>query len=120
MKKLFLSACAILSLLTLSQTAAAATQEIRVIAIENAGVKFWLPSTIVVHKGDTVKLNLENKILDKAGNVHGFEIPDYKIMEVVESGKPKVVEFKADKAGIFTMKCQLHPAHMGGQLVVLE
>jgi len=26
----------------------------------------------------------------------------------------------ADKAGIFPIICQLHPAHVGGQLVVLE
>jgi nitrosocyanin len=116
MRNLLLSAL----LLLCTSTAHAATQEIRVVAIENGGVKFWLPATIVVHKGDTVKLNLENKIMDKAGNVHGFEIPEYKVMEVVEAGKPKTVTFTADKAGIFTMKCQLHPAHMGGQLVVLE
>ena len=31
-----------------------------------------------------------------------------------------VVEFVADKSGIFQISCQLHPAHVGGQLLVLE
>jgi len=38
---------------------------------------------------------------------------------VVDRGEPKEVEFVADKVGIFPTICQLHPAHVGGQLVVL-
>ena len=37
-----------------------------------------------------------------------------------DRGQPKTVEFTADRAGIFPIICQLHPAHVGGQLVVLE
>ena len=39
--------------------------------------------------------------------------------EVVGRGETKTVTFKADKPGVFPMVCQLHPAHVGGQLVVL-
>jgi hypothetical protein len=35
-------------------------------------------------------------------------------------GKSEIIEFKADKAGIFPIICHLHPAHVGTQLVVLE
>jgi hypothetical protein len=30
------------------------------------------------------------------------------------------VEFVADKAGLFKMFCQIHPKHIGGQLLILE
>ena len=52
-------------------------------------------------------------------NQHGFAIPAYKVAEVVNRGEPKQVEFTADQDGVFPIICQLHPAHVGGQLVVL-
>ncbi len=87
------------------------------VAVEVNGVKAWLPSTLVVNKGDHVKIHLVNKIPGK-NSVHGFAIDGYKVEELVTS-KGKDVEFVADKTGIFQMRCQLHPAHLGGQLVVL-
>jgi len=39
---------------------------------------------------------------------------------VVPGEKTANVKFVADKAGIFPIKCQLHPAHVTGQLIVLE
>ena len=50
---------------------------------------------------------------------HGFAIPAYNVQEVVNRGEPKTVEFTADKAGVFPISCQLHPAHVAGQLVVV-
>ncbi len=34
--------------------------------------------------------------------------------------KPETVDFVADKAGLFRIWCHLHPAHLPGQLLVLE
>ena len=80
--------------------------------------KFWLPSTIVVEPGDKVTLTLKNEVPGSAVT-HGFELPAFKISAVVTRGdKPKVVHFTADKAGIYPYYCQLHPGHVGGQLVV--
>ena len=79
--------------------------------------KFWLPSTIVVDQGDKVEITLRNEV-PGAGNQHGFAIPGYNIEKVVTAGKPEKVEFTADKAGLFTFGCQLHPGHVGGQLIV--
>jgi len=79
--------------------------------------KFWLPSTIVVEPGDKVTLTLKNEVPGTAVT-HGFELPQYKISEVVTRGKPDVVHFTADKPGIYPYYCQLHPAHIGGQLIV--
>lgn len=80
--------------------------------------KFWLPSTIVVEPGDKVTLTLKNEV-PGTSVTHGFELPAYNISEVVTRGeKPKVVHFTADKPGIYPYYCQLHGAHIGGQLIV--
>jgi len=90
-----------------------------VVNVEYEGTKLWLPGTITVKKGTKVTLKLINNV-PADPNQHGFAIPDYKVAEIVTRGEPKTVEFVADKAGIFPIICQLHPAHVGGQLVVLE
>ena len=92
--------------------------EVQSVAVEVNGTKFWIPSHITVNKGDTVKLHLVSKV-PAPNTVHGFAIEAFKIAEVVD-GKGKDIEFVADKEGIFPIKCHLHPAHIGGQLVVLE
>src|SRR5262249_31616817 len=81
------------------------------------GSKIWVPSTLVVKKGTKVKLKLINNVTSDP-NQHGFAIPAYNIAEVITRGEPKQIEFTADKEGIFPIICQLHPAHVGGQLVV--
>jgi len=90
-----------------------------IVNIEYEGSKIWVPTTIVAHKGDKVALKLINNVPSDPSQ-HGFAIPDYKIAEIVDRGQPKTVEFTADRAGVFPIICQLHPAHVGGQLVVLE
>jgi nitrosocyanin len=97
---------------------AAETHMIQEDAVEINGAKFWFPSEIIVKKGDTVKIHAVSKI-PGANPTHGFAIDAYKIQEVVDA-KGKDIEFVADKAGIFPIRCQLHPAHVGGQLVVLD
>ena len=90
-----------------------------IVNVEYEGTKVWVPSTIVAHKGDKVALKLVNNVPSDPSQ-HGFAIPDYKIAEIVDRGQPKTVEFTADRAGTFPIICQLHPAHVGGQLLVLE
>ena len=86
--------------------------------IEYEGSKLWLPGTLVVKKGSKVTLKLINNVPSDP-NQHGFTIPAYNIAEVVTRGEPKTIEFVADKEGVFPIACQLHPAHIGGELVVL-
>jgi heme/copper-type cytochrome/quinol oxidase subunit 2 len=90
-----------------------------VVNIEFEGTKIWVPGTLVVHKGDKVKLKLINNVKSDP-NQHGFAIPAFNVAAVVDRGEPKEIEFVADKAGIFPTSCQLHPAHVGGELVVLQ
>jgi nitrosocyanin len=87
--------------------------------VEYEGTKIWLPGTLTVKKGTKVTLKLINNVPSDPKE-HGFAIPAYNIAETVLRGEPKTVEFTADKAGIFPIICHLHPAHVGGQLVVLE
>ena len=89
-----------------------------VVNVEYEGSKLWLPGTLVVKKGSKVTLKLINNVPSDP-NQHGFTIPAYNIAEVVTRGEPKTVEFVADKDGVFPIACQLHPAHVGGELVVL-
>ena len=93
------------------------TKAFTVVSVETDGVKFWLPSALIVDQGDKVKLTLKNEV-PGASNQHGFTIPAYNITEIVTRGEPKTITFVADKAGVFPYSCQLHPAHVGGQLVV--
>lgn len=79
-------------------------------------VKIWEPTSIFARKGDTVTLRLINRHTDE----HGWEIAAYGIKEVVDGGKARDLKFTADKVGVFPIKCHLHPAHVVGQLVVLE
>ena len=79
-------------------------------------VKIWEPTSIIAKKGDRVTLRLVNKHADE----HGYEIAAFGVKEVVAGDKTASVSFTADKAGVFPIKCQLHPAHVVGQLVVLE
>jgi heme/copper-type cytochrome/quinol oxidase subunit 2 len=95
-----------------------ATMSFTVVNVEYEGTKIWVPTTLVVKKGTTVKLKLINKVPSDP-NQHGFAIPAYNIAEVVTRGEDKTLEFKADKDGIFPINCQLHPAHVAGELVVL-
>jgi nitrosocyanin len=90
-----------------------------VVNIEYENTKIWVPSTLVVHKGDVVKIKLINNVPSDP-NQHGFAIPALNVGAVVNRGEPKDIEFKAEKAGVFPITCQLHPAHVAGQLIVLD
>ena len=102
--------------LSLSQFTQAATVEIQETAFEMNGTKIWYPPVILAKKGDTVKIHAVSKIGGK-NNVHGFAIDQFKVQSLVDE-KGTDIEFIADKAGIFPIRCHLHPAHIGGQLLV--
>lgn len=111
MKKLIGLCCLVLSL-----SVAAETRSITLVNHENEGVKQWLPGTIIAKKGDVVEITLINNV---PSGVHGFFIPDFNVRKEVKKGAKEVVKFTADKEGLFQMKCHMHPAHVGGQLLVI-
>src|SRR5215470_6171990 len=111
-----LSSILTFSFMWLPAASQAGMRELTVVNIETPqAVKIWEPPTLVVKKGDVVKLKLINKLEQE----HGYRIAEFKIEKVVPGGQADTVEFTADREGIFTIDCQLHPAHIQGQLVVL-
>lgn len=100
----------------LSLSAFAEKRSITLVNYETDGVKQWLPGTIIVKKGDDVELTLINNV---PSGVHGFFIPAFDVRKDVKKGVKEVVTFKATKDGLFDMKCHLHPAHVGGQILVM-
>jgi len=96
---------------------ARAVKKFTLVSVLIGETKFWLPSTIIVDQDDKVQLTLKNQVPGPE-NQHGFTIPDYSIVTLVTRGTPTVIDFTADKPGVFPYFCQLHPAHVGGQLVV--
>ena len=75
------------------------------------------PSTIEVSKGDKVRL-----IVTSADVPHGIAIPEYGINERLDPGKPKTIEFTADKEGTFTAFCSVFcgsgHSNMKGKIIV--
>lgn len=76
------------------------------------------PETLVVEKGDSVKITINNK----SPISEGFSIDEYGIKEVIKAGESKTITFKADKVGAFVIWCQLHPKniHLPGTLNVID
>jgi len=91
-------------------------RKITIVNYEINGVKQWNPGNIAGYEGETLEITLINK----AKGPHGFMIPSHDVTEVVGKGKEKKVTFKLKEEGIYPMKCHLHPAHIGGQLIVLD
>lgn len=124
MKRLPLLTAAVVLAMSLSAPARAdeekaADREISLINIKYQGKIMWLPNPLIVQEGENVRLTLFNNVQDDP-NVHGFSIPEFGVKANVEREKPLTVEFTASKAGLFETNCHLHPAHLKGQILVLE
>jgi nitrosocyanin len=94
-------------------------REFKSVNFEVKGNKIWSPATFIVKKGDHVKITLINTL----SAIHAFAIEGYDVnvqVNFADKDNTKVVEFNADKPGIFRIYCSMHPGHIGGQLVVLE
>ena len=98
---------------------AQSTTDVTLVNVEFKGTKIWVPGPVVVKKGDTVRIKAINNVKSDPP-VHGLAIEAYGIQALINVGKSEIIEFKADKAGIFPIICHLHPPHVGTQLVVLE
>src|SRR5687767_11177591 len=83
-----------------SRAADGPTRELTLINIKYQGKIVWLPSPIMMKKGETLRLTLVNNVQDDP-NVHGFSIPQFGVKADVVRDTPLVIEFKADKAGLF-------------------
>jgi len=100
-----------------SSSSSWADRTITLVNHEFEGTKQWLPGTIAAYVGETITINLIN---NTPSGVHGFHIPDFNQRVDIKKGEKKSISFVANKVGIFDMKCHLHPAHVGGQLIIME
>ena len=73
------------------------------------GHTFYSPVTITVNKGDAVRiiaLSVPGTGIETYGHNHGFTIDAYNIDVIAASEKsPVIVQFIADKSGIFPIHC---------------
>ena len=104
---------ALVSVHPAAQTASPA-RTVTLVNVEASGAKIWLPSSVAARPGEQVTLKLENKL----DAVHGFSIDEYGIHVVVPATGMQEVTFTA-KRGASRFYCQLHPAHIGGDVIVL-
>lgn len=116
MRAMFISLFGVLFLT--GSLAFAETRDIKMVTVDISGTKVWLPSSVVVYKGDKVRIHATTKVAAPA-NVHGLAIKEFKVVEAVDENG-KTIEFIASKTGVFPLYCHLHEAHVGGQLVVLD
>ena len=97
-------------------TAEPAGSEVKEFRIEARQFLFD-PGVIEVSKGDRVRL-----VITSVDVPHGFSILEYGINERLDVGKPKVIEFVADKESTFTSFCSVAcgagHGSMKGQLIV--
>lgn len=112
-----LAVCAVLYP-RLAESQGEAVRSFSLVNLEYKGTKVWVPGTLIAKKGEKVVIKLVN---NTPSGKHGFAIDAFSVKtEVAADGQPVTVEFKAAEAGLFTIHCHLHPAHIGGQLLVLE
>ncbi len=89
--------------------------------------KFGIPpdqfslGSIVVNKGDTVKIHFINLEPVETQEHHTFTLSaPYAIDADINAGEDTIIEFTATEAGVFEYVCTYHEPTMSGQLVVLD
>lgn len=89
-------------------------KEFTLLNVELEGSKIWLPGVLVLKRGEEVKLKLINKHKDP----HGFAVDELKLQAVVQGASTGEAVVKPTRTGTFRSYCHLHPAHIGGQIIV--
>ena len=75
----------------LSPASRADTREFTVVNIETPqAVKIWEPPSVMVKKGDIVKI----KLINKSEQEYGYRIADFKVEKVVQGGQAETRIFR--------------------------
>lgn len=107
-----------LALLLIAPTVHAELVKVTLVNHEFEGTKQWLPGTVHAQEGDEIEFTLIN---NAPSGIHSFMVEGFKDSKVApKKGEKSVVKVKFDKAGIYPFHCYLHPAHVGGQVVILK
>ena len=72
----------------------------------------FTPSTLIVNKGDTVKILFINTEEDPEH--HDFVLSQFGVNVDLARGQNETITFVADKAGVFTFYCTYHQPTMRG------
>ena len=78
------------------------------------GKKTWIPTEVTIKGGSKVEITLVNELEDP----HGFSIPGVTDPLVIKGKETTSVTVPAPKAGEYKFLCQMHPAHVGGKIIV--
>lgn len=115
--RIFVMTVALVSLLVGAGVQATEAAKVEKVTLTNKlidGKKVWEPGAIKVAAGSEIELTLTNTLADP----HGFTVPGLVENVVVAGNETKTVKVAATKAGTYKFSCQLHPAHVGGEIVV--
>ena len=84
----------------------------------------WDPDTIVVKKGEKIKMTVEAVDVPHGFEIEGVQIPGLNIDEPIKKNEKRTVEFTANEAGSWDLVCTTYcgPGHAGmkGKYVVKE
>jgi plastocyanin len=76
---------------------------------------------ITVNKGDRVVIHFYNLEPEETQERHTFSMFEaYQMHYDINAGEDRIIEFVADKSGIFQYQCVYHMPTMAGNLVVLS
>ena len=104
-----------------SQPDAAANQsktDLRFVAVEIDGVKFWLGGGDIDVKEFRASKVITFRLLNKLDGEHGFAVDALKIKQIVKPGEEVTLsvpwEDLEQSLSVYRYYCQLHPGHWGG------
>ena len=80
-----------------------------------AGSNRYQPASFIAFQGDSLLISVRNN----GDREHGFTVEGVGITDTVQNGTSKVFTLENVRPGLYQYYCQLHPAHIGGQLLVL-
>ena len=84
----------------------------------------WEPDTVVVKKGEKVRLIVESIDVPHGFELEGIQIPNWDVDKAVRKGDKVILEINADEAGAWDMVCTVYcgPGHNGmrGKYIVRE
>jgi pyruvate/2-oxoglutarate dehydrogenase complex dihydrolipoamide acyltransferase (E2) component len=79
------------------------------------GKKTWVPTKVTAKPGQAYAIVLVNKLAEP----HGFKVDNLVQPLIVEANKTQTIDVVMPKEKkSLPFSCQLHPAHVGGEIVV--
>jgi len=69
---------------------------------------YFEPTTIIVNKGEKIRLIISAEDVPHGFEIEGFEIPGYEIDTVIRKGMPLTLEFIADEKGVWEFICSIY------------